>query len=75
VLPPLTWHIFQTIVDYLSLVVSAPIFNYSCGHGILNDALHSAISMSLKLKEENQALPSFESLMDDVQLLMMNYIC
>jgi hypothetical protein len=41
----------------------------------LNDALHSAISMSLKLKEENQALLSFESLMDDVQLLKMNYIC
>jgi hypothetical protein len=32
---------------------------------LLNDVLHFAISMSLKLREENQVLPSFESLMDD----------
>ncbi len=35
------------------------------GHYLLNDALHSAISMSLKLREENQVLPLVESLMDD----------
>jgi hypothetical protein len=29
------------------------------------DALHFAISMSLKLKEENKIIPSFESLMED----------
>ncbi len=37
----------------------------SYGHWLLSDALHSAISMSLKLREENQVLPLFESLMDD----------
>jgi hypothetical protein len=65
VFPPLTWHIFQIIVDYLSLVVSTYVLNHSHGHWLLSDVLHFAISMSLKLKEENQILPSFESLMDD----------
>jgi hypothetical protein len=65
VFPPLTWQISQTIVDCLSLVIYVCVFNQSHGHWLLSDVLHSAISMSLKLKEENQILPSFESLMDD----------
>jgi len=36
-----------------------------CGHDLFSDALHFAISMSLKFKEENQVLPSFETPMDD----------
>ncbi len=32
---------------------------------LFSDDLHFAISMSLKLKEENQVLLSFESVMDD----------
>jgi hypothetical protein len=64
-LPPLTWQIFQTIVDYLSPIVSACVFNQLRGHWFLNYVLHSAISMNLKLMEENQVLPLFESLMDD----------
>jgi hypothetical protein len=63
-LPPLTWQIFQTIVDCLSLVVYVCVFNSSHGHWFLNDALHFAISTSLKLREEYQVLPSFENLMD-----------
>jgi hypothetical protein len=43
--------------------------NQSHGHCLLSDALHSTISMSLKLKEENQALPSFENLMDDDSII------
>jgi hypothetical protein len=66
-LPPLTWQISQTVVDYLSPIVSTCVLNQSRGHGLLSDALHFAISMSFKLKEENQVLHSFESLMDDVQ--------
>jgi hypothetical protein len=62
--PPLTWQIFQITVDCLSLFVSAYVFNQSCGHWFLNDALDSAISMSLKLKEESKIIPSFESLME-----------
>jgi hypothetical protein len=31
-LPPLTWHISQTVVDCLSLVVSAYVINQSHGH-------------------------------------------
>ncbi len=33
-----------------------------CGHWLFSDALHFAICMSLKLRKENQVLPSFESL-------------
>jgi hypothetical protein len=31
---------------------------------LLNDALHSTISMSLKLKEEPKNAPSFQTLME-----------
>jgi hypothetical protein len=63
--PPLTWQIFQTIVDCLSPIVFACVLNQSRGQCVLHDVLHSTISMSLKFKEENQVLPSFESLIDD----------
>jgi len=63
--PPLTWQIFQIIVDYLSPVVFTRVMNQSCGHWLLNDDLHSTISMNLKCRGKNQVLPSFENLMDD----------
>jgi hypothetical protein len=63
--PLLAWKISQTIVDCLSLVVFACVLNQSHGHWFLSDALHSSISMSLKLRGKNQILLSFESLMND----------
>jgi hypothetical protein len=70
VLPPLAWqHIFQIIVDFLSLNVYAYVLNQSHGYWLLNDVLHFAISMSLKLKEENKIIPSFESLMEDDSII------
>jgi hypothetical protein len=63
--PPLPWQISQTIVDCLSPIVFACVLNQSRGHWLLSDVLHFAISMSLKLREENQVLPSFKNLMDD----------
>ncbi len=63
--PPLTWQISQSIVDCLSLVVFTYVFNQSHAHWLFSDVLHSTISMNLKLREENQVLLSFESLMDD----------
>jgi hypothetical protein len=63
--PTLTWKIPQTIVDCLSLVVFAHVLNQSRGHWLLSDVLHFAISMKLKFKEENEVVPSFESVMDD----------
>jgi len=50
--PPLTWHVFQNIVDSLGPVVFACIMNYSRGHWLLSDALNFAISMSLNFKDE-----------------------
>jgi hypothetical protein len=49
--PPLTWHICEIVVDCFSLVVTACVLNQSRGHWLLSDAFHSAISMSLKLRE------------------------
>jgi hypothetical protein len=40
VTPPLTWHIYQFIVDTLGFVVSISILNQSKGHWLLNDALN-----------------------------------
>ncbi len=41
------------------------VLNKSRGHWIFSDALHSTISINLKLTKENCVLPSFENLMDD----------
>jgi hypothetical protein len=68
--PPLTWQLCQIIVDCLSPIVFACIFNQSRGHSLLSDALHSAMSMSLKLKEENQIVLSFESLMEGDSIIV-----
>jgi hypothetical protein len=63
--PILTWQISQTIVDCLSPAVFTCVLNQSHGHWLLSDVLHFTILMSLKLKEENQVVLSFENLMDD----------
>lgn len=50
-------------MDCLSLLVSTHcVLNQSCGHWLFSDALHSTISMILRLKEENQIVLSFETL-------------
>ncbi len=56
-------------MDYLSPIVSAYVFNQFHGHWLFSDALHSAISKSLKLKEENKIIPSFESLIEDYSII------
>ncbi len=58
-----------SIVDYHSPIFSIYVLNQLCGHWFLNDALHSTISMTLKLRGKNQVLPSFESLMDDDSII------
>jgi hypothetical protein len=62
--PSLTWHIYQIVINCLSLVVTTCVLNQSRGHWLLNDALHFTISMSLKLKEEPKNAPSFQTLME-----------
>jgi len=56
-------------MDCLSPIVSTCVLNWSCGHWLLGDALHCIISMSLKLKEENKIILSFESLMEDDSII------
>jgi hypothetical protein len=50
---------------FVSPIVSTCNVNQFCGHWLLSDALHFAISMSLKFKEGNEGLPSFDSLMEE----------
>jgi hypothetical protein len=50
--PPLTWHVYQIIVDSHGPIVFAYILNQSRGHWLLNNALNFAISMSLKFRDE-----------------------
>ncbi len=58
-----------SVVDYFSLVVFVYVFNQLHGHRLLSDALHSIISMSLKLRGKSQVLCSFKSLMDDASII------
>jgi hypothetical protein len=57
--PFLTWHICEIVVDCFSLVESACVLNHYRGHWLQSDALHPAISMNLKLKEEPKNARSF----------------
>jgi hypothetical protein len=55
---------FKIVVDILSPIVSACVFNQSRWHWLLYDALHVAITMALKPKEYKMA-PSMANLMED----------
>jgi hypothetical protein len=57
--PPLTWHICQIGFGCLYPIVMTCILNQFKGHWLLNDALHSAVFMSLKLREETKNAQSF----------------
>jgi hypothetical protein len=59
---PLTWHIFQIIVDALSLVMFICVLNQFKGYWVLNDVLNFGISTCLKLKEEFEISSSFDIL-------------
>jgi hypothetical protein len=52
VAPPLTWHIFKIIMNYLFHVVIACVLNQSRRHWLLVNALQSTITMCLKFREE-----------------------
>jgi hypothetical protein len=56
-------------VDCLSPIIFACVLNQSHGHWLLSDVLHLDISMSLKLKEENKIIPSFESPMENDSII------
>jgi hypothetical protein len=56
-------------MDFLFPIVFACVLNQSHGHILLSNALHSIISMNLRLKEENQVFFSFEILMHDDSII------
>ncbi len=62
----LTWHIFQIIIDVLSLIISACVLNQSLKHWLLFDALNAIITMSLKLKEKSRISFNLQDLIDYV---------
>jgi len=72
--PPLAWHICCIVVDSLGPIVSTCIFNQSKGHWLLNDALNSAISMSLKFKDEID-FATFDNLMVEDRNVVYELSC
>jgi len=68
VLPPLTWQIFQIIVDCFLQLFQPMFLTNPMVIGLLV-ILHFAISTSLKFKEENQ-IASFENVMDDDSIVI-----
>jgi hypothetical protein len=76
IIPPLlTWHICQIVVNCFSLVIIVYVLNQSRGHWLLSDAFHFAISMSLKLKEEQKNAPSFQTLVEEDFGVALELIC
>jgi hypothetical protein len=49
--PLLAWDVSQIIFYTIFLVVNACVFDQSCGHWLLFDALCATITMTLKLKK------------------------
>ncbi len=74
VFPPLTWHIFQIIVDALSLDMFICVFNQSKGHWVLSDALNSTIFTCLKFKEEFEISSYFDILWKRSSLLLLSQV-
>ncbi len=65
VLPLLTSHIFQIIVDVLSSVISACVLNQFHGHWLFSSVLNVTITMNLKLKKEYGISLNLQDLIDD----------
>jgi len=53
--------------------VTTCVLHQSCGHWVISDALHFAITMSLKLKEEVALPPSIENVMENYSRVSANW--
>jgi hypothetical protein len=62
--PPLTWHIFQIIVDVLSPIVSTYVFNQFKGCWLSNDALNYTIFICFEI------LSYFDNFMEDESIFV-----
>jgi len=69
--PTLAWHIYQIIVNYLSLVVFVCVLNQFKYHHSKSDALHFIIFVSLKLKRKMD-IPLLETYWKRIQVLFLN---
>ncbi len=58
-------YVFQIIIDIISPIVNACVFNQYCGHWLFSNALHAEITMSLKLKEQFKMTPFMFNLIED----------
>jgi hypothetical protein len=72
--PPLTWHIYQIIIDYFGSIVSSCILNQSKGHWLLSDALNLIIFMSLKFKDKFD-FATFDNLMEEDANVVYEFSC
>jgi hypothetical protein len=58
--------------NYPFLIVVIFVLNQSNEHWLLDDAIHSTISMSLKLKEEMKLCPLLVTQLWMIQVILMN---
>jgi hypothetical protein len=75
--PLLVWHIFKTIVDSLSPIVTTCVLNQSRSHWLFSDALQSTITICLKFKEEITNPSTLISLIDDDSRISfeLSFVC
>jgi hypothetical protein len=66
---------FSNYCGLFFLIVTAYVLNQFHGHWLLSNALHFAISLNLKQKDDNELLPCFESLMKDESNLVNELTC
>jgi hypothetical protein len=71
---PVTWHIFQIIINVFSPIVFTYVLDQSKGHWLLSDVLNFAISIWLKLKKEIRILVFFIILWKRSPFLFLNYV-
>jgi hypothetical protein len=71
--PPLFWDVSQMILDFFFLVVSGCVLKKSCGNWSIFNALHVAITMALKLKEDFGITPSMANIMEMIWFWFWNY--
>ncbi len=67
---PLTWHIYQIIVDVHSPIVFTCVLNQFKGHWLLSDALNSTIFICLKLKKKNWNFKFFNNFMEEESIVV-----
>jgi hypothetical protein len=66
---------FSNYCGFFFPIITTYVLNQFHGHWLFSDALHCAISLSLKPKDDNELLLFFKSLMEDESNLVNEITC